>query len=311
MLIENLINQSISIFILIIIGYVIRKRELICERDTVGITNIVVMISLPATIIMSMTIEFSRERLYYATMTALVSFAAYFFKYIIWKLFSKTLKLDSKESSVHGLMILLSNCGFMGIPIAGAIYGKEGLFYTAIVNLCFSIVSWTLGIKLISKGVNREYSTNIKGIAKNPGIMSVVIGLIIFLVQIKLPEFIENPLVTIAATTTPLAMFSIGAFLTQADIKSVFKDKDLIISSFLRLIISPLIVIVLVKAFKIPVEVAGVIVLLEAMPAATTSAIFARKFDSDYELASKGIFLSTILSLGTIPIIMSFYQMII
>lgn len=310
MLINNLINQSVAIFILIAVGYFIRKKELICERDTVGITNIVVMISLPSTIIMSMTIEFTRERLYYATMTAIVSFAAYFLKYIIWKLFSRIFNLDKRESSVHGLMILLSNCGFMGIPIAGAIYGKEGLFYTAIVNLCFSIVTWTLGIKLVSEGVDREYRINLMGLTKNPGIMSVVIGLIIFLIQIKLPQFIETPLAAIAATTTPLAMFSIGAFLTQADIKSVFKDKILFVSSSLRLIISPLFMIVLVGLLKLPLNVAGVIVLLEAMPAATTSAIFARKFDSDYELASKGIFLSTLLSLISIPLVMSFYQLI-
>lgn len=309
-LINNLLTQSGAIFVLVIIGYIIRKKELIRERETSGLTNIVIFISMPATIISSMSIELSESRLFFTSMTVLISVLMYLLKYLIGIGFIKLFRIPENEWAVHKLMILVSNCGFMGIPIAGAIFGEEGVFYTAIVNVCFNIVTWTLGIRIISSSKNQGYKINFKKLLTNPGILGVAIGFIVFLTQIDIPEFLDIPLKVVAGTTTPLAMFSIGSFLTETNIKSVIEDKKLFVSSFLRLIVSPLIMIVLVTLFKLPYLVGGTLVLLEAMPVATTTAIFAKQFNSEYELASKGIFLSTILSLVTVPLIMIIFSSI-
>lgn len=307
---QNLLTQCLSLFILIGIGYLIRKKGILGDREVSGLTNIVIIISMPAAIINSMNIDFSNDKLYYTIIIIIFSIISYIAKYIIGILFNKFLKNEKEKSSIYSLMILFSNCGFMGIPVVEAIYGKEGLFYAAIVNVCFSIVTWTLGIKIVSEGANKGHKANIRELVRNPGIVSVIIGFLVFLFHIKFPEFIKKPLEIMSSTMTPLAMFSIGAFLTETNIKSVFKDYKIIFNSSIRLIVFPVISILIIKLFHISEDIKGILILLEAMPVASTVAIFAKQFNSDYELASKGIFLSTLLSLITIPIIMSIFSII-
>ncbi|MDO5708294.1 MAG: AEC family transporter [Andreesenia angusta] len=307
---QNLLTQCLSLFILIGIGYLIRKKNIIGDREVAGLTNIVVLISMPASIISSMNIEFSRSKLFYAGIVLIISLIGYLLKYLISILFNRLFEKNNTKRSIFSMMILFSNCGFMGIPVAGALFGQEGLFYTAIVNICFNIVTWTLGIKLISEGANRGHKVSIRELIRNPGIISVLIGFSIFLIQIEFPKFIEIPLDILASTTTPLAMFSIGAFLTSTDIRSVFRDYKLIVNIIIRLIIFPIISIFILKPLGLNQNIVGVLILLEAMPVATTVAIFARQFDSDYELASKGVFLSTLVSLITIPIVLTIFNTI-
>ncbi len=305
---QNLFTQCLALFILIGVGYLIRKKEILGDREVAGLTNIVVLISMPASIINSMTIEFSKSKLYYAGVIFVISIIGYLLKYAIARLLNKVIGSSRIENSIFTLMILFSNCGFMGLPVVDAIFGKEGMFYAAIVNVCFNIVTWTLGIKVVCEGANKGHKMSLRELIRNPGIISVIIGLAVFIMQIDFPEFIDIPLEILAATMTPLAMFSIGAFLTETDIKSVFRDIKLILNTAVRLIIFPVITMFLLKPLNLDGDIAGVIVMLEAMPVAATVAIFAKQFNSDYELASKGIFLSTLLSLITIPAVMAVFS---
>lgn len=304
MFMNNLLTQSVSIFLLIAAGYTVRKRGILSDREVKGLTNLIVTISMPSSIIMSMAIEFSKDKLIFAAVAFGFNVIGYFLKGALANAFVKLFKIEDFQVPVYKLMIMFSNCGFMGIPVAGALFGSEGLFYAAIVNVCFNIFLWTLGIKISSEGQNPDSRISAKVLLKNPGIMSVGIGLALFMLPFDLPKFVETPMSLLAATTTPLAMISVGAFMVDTDIKSVFRDKNLIASTIVRLVVFPMIYMSLIKVSNLPETVGAVLLILESMPAAVTVAIFARQFDSDYELASKGIFLTTLFSLFTIPAIL-------
>ncbi|WIV12144.1 AEC family transporter [Proteiniborus sp. MB09-C3] len=137
----------------------------------------------------------------------------------------------------------------------------------------------------------------------NPGIISVFIGLLVFISPVKLPNIIYSPLKLLGDTTTPLAMLVAGAMLADIKISEVLSNKKLYILAVIRLLIAPISMILIFSVFKVPDIVKGVLVTLTGMPSAVNTAIFATKYNSDSKLASQGVFITTLLNMLTAPLI--------
>lgn len=299
------LNQTVILFILMITGYYIRKKGIISDIFTKDLSCVILNITLPALIITSMNRGFSPDIMQNLAYIIGLGIVVYGFLIIIAMIFARSLKIPQPSNGIYKFMILFPNIGFMGFPILMSIYGEIGVFYGAAYNVVFNIFMWTHGIALVN---NENNSTGIKGKLKfivNPGIISIAIGLILFIFSLKLPYVIYTSLKYLGDTTTPLAMIVAGSLLVDADAKSVIKNKKLLFTTFMRLIIIPLCIIVGLWKINIPDIVKGVLVVLNAMPVAANAAIFAKIYDSDYKLASEGIFITTLLSIITIPLITS------
>ncbi|MFA9399151.1 MAG: AEC family transporter, partial [Clostridiaceae bacterium] len=196
---------------------------------------------------------------------------------------------------------VFSNCGFMGYPIVSSIYGDIGVFYAAIFNITFNILIWTYGLALFT-GEN-EYK-NIKKVIYNPGIIAVILGLIMFMFSIKIPSNLFNALDLVGSTTIPLSMLIIGSSLSKMKFKDMVNGKDVYYSSFVRLILLPLIVLFVMKLLNLSDLVIGIAVIITAMPAAANTTVFAEKFGKNASFASKCVLISTVLSAITIPLIL-------
>ncbi|NLI59837.1 MAG: hypothetical protein GX375_00200 [Clostridiales bacterium] len=150
---------------------------------------------------------------------------------------------------------------------------------------------------------NKEQTSIAKAVI-NPGTVSVVIGMVVFLFPIELPNPVSQVLDMVGSMTAPLSMLIVGALLGSIDLKSIFIGFDAYYGSLLRLILMPMIAILALSPLGIERELLGVCVVVTAMPAAANTAIFAEKFDGDSILGSRSVGLSTILSIITIPLIM-------
>nr|WP_275579425.1 AEC family transporter [Halanaerobacter jeridensis] len=149
----------------------------------------------------------------------------------------------------------------------------------------------------------------------NPGIISIGIGFLIFLFSIELPSAISHTFEMLGETTTPLAMIVVGNVLAQVTIKDIFSNLKLWLVTAIRLILLPLIVLgileglsILIPAFNLSATLLGVVIVLTGMPAAANTAIFAQEFGGDEALASEAVFLTTLLSVLTIPLIVYITQ---
>lgn len=305
---QNVFVQTIALFLLIFIGYVVKKLGVLRDSDVKGLSELIMKVTIPIMIVVSMSREFSTDKLVFSAVMFGISSISYLFKNILAKAFTKVLKTKGPESGIYELIILFSNAGFMGFPVVRAMYGEEGVFYAAIINVSFNIFIWTLGISILSRHDKTREKTSLKTLLRNPGIVSVMIGLLLFFLPITLPEIIKTPLSLVGESSTPLAMMTIGMLLVDTDIKTVFKNKELAIASIVRILVFPIIFMAVLFWLRVPPMVTGILLILESMPAATSIAIFARKFDADYELASQGIFLSTLLNVITIPIILYLFS---
>jgi len=297
--ISRIFNQVLMLFFIMIVGYVARRKGIIEKSLNKGITELILNITLPFMIVSSFNYEFSKEMLLNAAKLYMISLVLHLSLVLISKYIFY--KYDENEKSVLRFAIIFSNCGFMGYPVVESVFGKIGIFYAAIFNINFNIFIWTIGVMLFNSKGEKQ---NFKKAFLNPGLISVIIGLILFIFSIKLPFAIQKTLEMVGSTTTPLSMIIIGSMLAEVEFKKLFNDKKLYYITFLRLIVVPLITLTLLKLLNYSSFLLGIPVLIMAMPAAANTALFAEKYQADTNLASRCVFLTTILSTLTIPLVM-------
>lgn len=307
--IKSVFNQILILFIIMLVGVLIRKLKAVGEQFGKVMIEFIMNVTLPALIITSMNYEFSKEIALNSSKVLLLCFISYIIFILIALLITKPLKVDKSSKNVYRFMLIFANVGFMGYPVVNAALGKEGVFYTAIYNIVFSILIWTVGIIIITNG-NDKQKLNLK-ILLNPGTISTIIGLLIFLFSIKIPNIFFNTISTMGNMTTPLSMLYIGFTLAGGSIKDVFASSTMFILSFVRLIILPLVILFIILPFFKDKVILGVTVIMAAMPAAANTALFAGKFNSDTYTASKIVFITTLMSVITIPFIIYLFGIII
>ncbi|MBE5749280.1 MAG: hypothetical protein E7346_00250 [Clostridiales bacterium] len=213
---------------------------------------------------------------------------------------------------------VFGNCAYMGLPFLNALFGGteiigEVMIYTACVLAAFNILNWTFGVYMLTGDIKQ---VSLKKIALNPTILGTLLGFIVF-ITVKTPFIdlaapgttgylvisnIVKSLNVIGDTVTPLAMFVIGIRLSKIELKKLFIDKYAYLTSFLKLIVSSLVVILLVAFLPISTIVKYTLFFLLSMPCATSTALFAVQFGADGDSASVYVLLSTVLSLATIPL---------
>lgn len=298
---SSVLIQASVLFILLIIGFILKKIKIMTDELGKGLSTLIIYVTLPSLIVTSMNYKFSQDMLQNSIKLITIGFFVYMFMIIISIIFVKVFHIEVSQKGVYQFLIIFANVGFMGYPIVEVVFGKVGVFYAAIYNLWFNIMIWTLGIILINP--KNEKKINLKALI-NPGTVSILLGFTLFIFSIKLPKPIYISLNKLGASTTPMAMLVVGSLLGDAKFKEIFGNSKLFIVALLRLIIIPLSVLFVLTRLNLPPVVAGIPVIISSMPTAANAAIFARRFDSDYRLASQGVFLTTLISIATIPLIL-------
>lgn len=313
----TIFNQTLILFFLLMIGFTIRRLNIVDRHLNNNLTNLIIYVTLPALIINSMDYDFSLERLNQLGIVLVSAVGIFLIMIAISWGTSSVLAQESSEKAIYRFILIFANVGFMGYPVVEVIFGQQGVFLAAIYNLVFNIVLWTLGVLIMCNSQQNESRVKLEWSQLiNPGIISIGIGFVIFLLSLELPAPISHTFEMLGETTTPLAMIVVGNVLAQVTIKDIFSNLKLWIVTAIRLILLPLIALAMLKgltfllpAFELSSTLLGVIIVLTGMPAAANTAIFAQEFGGDEALASEGVFLTTLLSVLTIPVIVYITQM--
>ena len=295
------LSRIISIFLLLVVGFVARKRKILDSSSIRAITNFVLFISIPFTIIASFDRSVPFSAAADLLKVALLAIAIHALSILISKIVFA--KMPDSKRKILTYTTVFSNCGFMGFPVAESLFGKTGLMYASIYVMVFNVFVWTYGIALISKGSAEDRGpSRIKDIVFNPGNIAVLVGFIVWILPFALPESINYAVSLISASTTPLSMIVVGSTLAGLSFKGLFADGAAWVGSAMRLLIMPLIFFAIMKIIGLNDEATRVTNFLVAMPAAAQTVIFAERYDADVSLASSIVFLTTVLSALTIPL---------
>lgn len=292
----GLINLQIMMFLLVAIGIILKKRGIITNEGKNVLTDLVVCVFLPCNVINSFYVEFSKDILINGIVIFLVSCGLQ----VLCTFLSSTIynRVHEEKRPVLQYATVCSNAGFLGNPVAEGIYGSMGLLYASIYLIPQRIVMWSAGLSYFTESTDKK--DLIKKVITHPCIVAVGIGLLLMITQVKLPIFLSDTIKSISGCTTAVSMILIGSILADIDVKDM-GSKTMWLFSLLRLVIIPLIVLIGCKIVNVHELVTGVAVVLAGMPAASTTAILASKYDGDAEFASKCVVLTTILSMIAIP----------
>ena len=298
---QIIINQILALFIIIFVGYILRKKGLINEKLNKGLSSLLIEVTLPALIISSMLVSIDPKLIENIKIISIYSISIYLGLTIFITLIARYISIKQDQRPILKFLLLFGNVGYMGYPVIDAIYPKLGVLYAVIANIPFNILMFTYGIYIFNKDQSKS-SIQWKKVLNN-GIIASAIGLTLLLTNIYLPSPISNALKSIGGLTFPLSMLIIGSSLAKVKLKSVINDFSLFLLSSLKLIVFPLLILILLKPFSIPTMIRNILVLLIAMPSAANGVIFAEKFGGDHKYASEGVFITTLFSLFSIPVI--------
>lgn len=291
--------QVAIVFILIAVGFVLKKGRLIDENGSKQITNILLTIVTPCVLIKSYQREFQASQamnlLWAAGFAVLIHVVMIVIATLIYR------PEESKRYRINIFSAVYSNCGFMAIPLLTAVLGDDGVFFGASYLAIFNICYWTHGVCLYT---GDRKSLSLKKAFLNPGVIGTLLSLALFFLRIELPGIILSPVEYIAGLNTPLAMIVLGAYLADVNITKTFKNLSIYTVSLMRLIVFPVIAILLAKVMRLDENVATAVLISSACPTATVTTLFAAKFGLDARYASEIVSFTTILSILTIPLVM-------
>lgn len=301
MVLNSVINEIISLFLVALLGFYCGKKNIINEEFSNGLSRLLLDVTTPLLIIASFSFNYSptiEENIFKGF---IYSFAIFILTPLLVSPLLK--KIEKSKRNILQFALVFSNCGFMGFPLAKSVFGDEGVIYASIFNMVFNIFVWTYGVMLFSEVKDFD---GIKKLIKNPGILASIIGIIIMVFSIKLPLVLLDSIKMVGGITTPLSMLIIGSLLARAQIKKLIVDACLYYTSLIKLIIIPAVLYLTSILFKENTIVIKTLILMVAMPAGAMTTLFAEKFNSNKEYSALIVSFTTILSVITIPIIIKY-----
>ena len=302
----QVLTQVVILFVLIFIGYVFGKFRLIGDKAAMDMATMVLYLATPAVIIVSFVREYDPSMMKkLLLMMALSALSMGLMIAIAWMFFGR--KGDARKNRIYRFAVIFSNCGYMCLPLQQALLGKDGVFFGAAYVTIFNLFVWTYGLLDMSGNV-REVSG--KRLLVNPGIIGITIGMLIFLFSIPLPTVILTPINHLANLNTPIPMMLVGYHLSKSSLLPALKNARHYLCIALRLLICPAVIVVLFYLCGVRGMLLITLAVSLSAPVAAVTTMFASKYNQDVALSVQLTSLSTILSLITMPVVVSLTQLI-
>ena len=298
-----LLEQMIVLFILMGVGFLCYKLQIITDEVNKKLSAIVVNVANPA---MVLTGCMGDDKI--SGQELLMVFGLVIIVYTVLVLLAMVipplLRIDKKSRGTYQAMTIFSNIGFMGFPVIAALYGNSALLYASLFTIPYNVLIYTFGVSAMSTGkkVSLRESFSIKRVM-NVGVIACIITIIVYFLQIPVPSFIKTTTTHLSNLTAPLSMMVIGASMATMDMKKLFTDGKLLLFSALKLLVIPVLGVLLIRQFVDNEIICGVCMVMLATPVGSMTAMLAQQYDGDYEMASRGVALTTILAVATMPIV--------
>lgn len=297
-------QQMAMIFLLILSGYILEKKGMFPDGTSKGMSALVVNVCNPAILLVSAVNRdpsVTNEKVLLAIGAGAVMYVVLIIAGIV---LPRVMHIRKMDRSHYNMMCIFGNTGFIGIPMVLAVVGSGALIYVAIINTYYNLLIYTYGYTLVDHNGEKK-KIQWKKIL-NTGSLSCILTLIIFFAKPPVPEILKETLTYMGNATTMLAMAVIGISLSRMPLKEIVSDGKLYLFIALRFVGVPVFLGFLFRLFIHDSDIYNSMVLLSAVPVGNLPLMMAEEQGVDGRLLSKGIILSTLLSIITIPIVVSF-----
>lgn len=294
-----LLQQMGILFVYMMIGYVACKKEYFDQEFGKKLSWLVVNVANPMLAISAVVNneEQIAKKDFYVTVLLAICFYAFFL--ILAQILPRLIGVQKSDIGVYKMMTTFNNIGFMGFPVIAAAYGNGALIYAVPFSIMFNILCYTWGIQTLCGGGEKG---NWKRII-NIGTISGIISIVLFFMQIPVPKMICSLSAGLSNLTGPHSMLVIGISIAAMELKDLFTDVKLLKFALIKLLAVPVAAMLLVCQVIDNRLICEVFLVMMATPAASMCAMLSQQYGGDYELAAKGVALTTILSVVTMPIV--------
>lgn len=304
-----LLKQMMVLFLMMMVGFIGRKKGILNDNSGKLLSGIVVNVANPAMILSASINKENKIEGKELVMTLGLAVMIFCVFIAVAQLLPKLLHVEKENIGVYKAMTVFSNMGFMGFPLISATYGQEALLYASLFIIPYNVLIYTYGIKVMQNGERKDET---KGLPLkrifNVGVIACILSLIIYMIDMHVPAVLENTITNLSNLTAPLSMIVIGDSMTTLHIKKLIADKKLVLFAILRLVAVPVIFIMLLSLLPINDLLLGVCLIILATPVGSMTAMLAQEYGGNYELTSKGVTFTTVLSVVTIPLVSCLIQ---
>lgn len=291
-------EQLMKMFLIMLLAFFCYKKGLVNQEGNQTVSNLLLLVVNPFVILTVYQTEYDPAMvrgLLYAAAAAAVSH--------VLAILVTTLVIrpsSGPDYAIERYNAMYSNCGFIGIPLINSVLGSTGVFYLTAYMVAFNIFSWTHGVILMEKKCSFK---NLREGLLSPVFIATVIAVFLFFLQIHIPGMVLDSMEYIADMNTPLAMMVAGFSVAQADLPKMCRNARIYFISFIKLLLLPLLMLLVLSFMHMSVEVADTILIATACPSAATGTMMAIRYRQNYTYSSEIFALSTVLSLFTIPMV--------
>lgn len=316
-------GQMLVLFAMMAVGFFCYKKGWITEESSGHLSKLVVNLFNPVLVVNGVLGQ-SSAGAGNSVAWNLVFVVGYFaFLVLVSYGMPFILRTGARLRSMYRLMTIFGNIAFMGIPVLKAVFGKEAMIYVAFYVLGYNIMVYTCGVYLSGKAAQEKHGEEapVSGHAAfnksaflkqflNPGVAASLLAVIIFAAGMKVPEPVSVFCDYMGNATIPLSMLLIGVSMAQADLKEVFADWRIYVFILIRMLVIPIVSALVLKGAAascgIDPMVFGIFVVELGMPVGSIIALLVREKGADSAYCTKGIVLSTLASIVTIPVVCMF-----
>ncbi len=297
-----LLQQMTILFILMGIGFFCGREGYMGDEFAKNLSWLVVNVATPAMILHAGMDEANtikgKELLFGFGITLCI----YAFLIVISFIIMPLLKVPKEDKSVYRVMTIFNNIGFMGLPILNATFGSEAVLYGALFQFPFNILIYTYGISALRGDSVFKGGWNPSKIL-NVGVVSCAISIVIYVSGLHIPSFIADTTKHLGNLCAPLSMMVIGQSMIHIRLKELFGDIRLLGFSLLKLIVVPILGVLMMKLFISDEMLLNVCFIMLATPVGSMCAMLPQQYGGNYTLASRGVAMSTVMSVVTIPLV--------
>lgn len=298
-----LFEKMAMLVILLALGYLCARMKLVGPEFNKGLSKLVMNLFLVA-MILSSVINKDTELSGSEALTGFLMLALMVIICVGIGFISPTvLRIKDGDRGMYRMLVSFMNNGFMGFPLVAAIYGDGAVFFASLSNIPFNLLLYSVGIMFLRENGQGE-KFKLKD-AINAPMVATLVAAVIFVFKIPIPTIIDDTIDTVAAATVPLSMMCIGLSLGSVSLKDAFVHPRLYGLSLMRLVVAPLVVWFVMHFFVTNSIILGTIVVLSSCPSAVVCTILCIENGRDGIESSEAVFLSTVLSMITIPLLVS------
>ena len=300
----------LTLLFMVLVGYFIRRVNVVDDHILKQLSNLVIIVGQPFMLIGALLKnEYSPELLKSGILIIILGLAVHTLLAVMAYFIAKLYR-DPDERKILEFSMIFANCAFIGFPILEAAFGSKGLFYGSFYVVSFNIFMWSYGMIVLGRGRD-DIKMSPKKMILNYGTTPCLIGLALYIWQLKPPAFFLTGASYIGSICTPLSTFVIGGLLASMPLREIFTSCKIYVFCFFKLFAMPIAIVLLAKLIGLEAEMIYLVAIMSALSTAANAAMFAEIYDIRPRLAAHAVGMSSMLSAAAIPAVLALTRLII